>query len=151
MNGMYDLTQFVVSSITDNIEAAAPAQFFMSDIVMTFGMCAVVVIDNSSTSKCVFILMCKHLKIQYWCLLRGNQRGNGNSVERHQSFLNKTQTLVGTDRGTSLVIVQHEKKILYAWNSAPIDNIGISRSLATVGREFRFLLDVELSQIPQIN
>ena len=38
-----------------------------------------------------------------------------------------------------------------AWNSTPIDNTDVVRSLEAVGREFRFPLDVELSVIPLIN
>ena len=49
--GMCDLTQFVVSSITHDINAMALAQSFMSDIVMTFGTCLVVAIDDGSTFK----------------------------------------------------------------------------------------------------
>ena len=37
----------------------------------------------------------------------------------------------------------------YAWNSATIDNI--TRSIATVGREFRYPLDVDLSPTPNLN
>merc|ERR1711884_1000049 len=39
----------------------------------------------------------------------------------------------------------------YAWNSAPIDNTDIGRSVAALGREFRFPLDVELLPTPQLN
>ena len=102
MNVMCDLAQFVVSSVTDNIEVVALTQKIMSDIVMNFGMRSVVVIDNGSTFKCVFISMCKYLKIQYGCLSRGNHRGN--SVERYHRLLNKIQTIAGTDRGTNQVI-----------------------------------------------
>ena len=146
---MCDLTQFVVSSVTHDIDAVALAQLFMSDIVMTFDMCSVVVIDDGSTFKGVFMLMCKHLKINYWCLSRGNHHGN--SVERYHRFLNKTQTIAGNDRGTNIVIKQNAETSQYAWNSAPINGTDISRSIAAIGREFRFPLDVELSPTPQLN
>ena len=105
----------------------------MSDIGMIFGMCSVVVIEDGSTFKGVFILMCKHLKILYWCISRGNHLDN--SVERYHRLLNKTQAIAGTDRGTNQVILQNAKIIQYAWNSSPIDNTYISRSLAAVRRE----------------
>ena len=35
-----------------------------------------------------------------------------------------------------------------AWNSAPIEGTDILRSVAAVGRELRFLLDVKLLQNP---
>ena len=77
---MCDITQFMVSSVTSDIILAALAQLFMSDVVLTFGMCSVVVIDDGSTFKGVFITMCSKLDLTYWCLSRGYHRGN--SVER---------------------------------------------------------------------
>ena len=48
MNAMCDLTQFVVSSIIENPTAESLAQLFMEDVVLTFGMVAVVVVDADS-------------------------------------------------------------------------------------------------------
>ena len=75
----------------------------------------------------------------------------GLSVERYHRFLNKTQAIVGNNRGTHKVFIQNAKTSQYAWNSAPIDNTDIQQSIAAVGREFRFLLDVELASAPTIN
>ena len=58
---------------------------------------------------------------------------------------------MGQDRGTHLSILKNSKTSQYDWNSAPIYNIDISRSLAAVGREFQFPLDIELSTIPELN
>ena len=121
----------------------------MSEVVLTFGMCSVVAIDDGSTFKSVFILMCTTLKINFWCLSRGNHRGN--SVERYHRFLNKIQAIAGTGRGTHSVNLQNAKTSQYAWNGAPIDNTDITRSKTAIGREFRFPLDVELSPSPTLN
>ena len=48
------------------------------------------------------------------------------------------------------MFLQNAKTSQFVWNSAPIDNTDFVRSLAAVGREFRFPLDVELSFIPPI-
>ena len=80
MNSMRDLTQFVVSSQTTDITAVALAELSMSQVVLTFGMCSVVVVDDESNFKNVFLEM--------WCLSRGNHTGN--SVERYHRFINKT-------------------------------------------------------------
>ena len=93
---MCDLIQFTVSSVTNYILAEALAQLFMVDVLLTFGMCSVVVIDDGSTFKSVFIAMCTKLKINYWCLAQGNHRGN--SVERYHRYLNKTQSIAGNDQ-----------------------------------------------------
>ena len=149
MNSMCDISQFVVSSATTDITAANLAQLFMKDVVLSFGMCSVVVVDDGSTFKHVFKLMCNALSITYWCLSRGNHRGN--SVERYHRFLNKTQAIAGNDRGTHQVYIQNAKTSQYAWNSAPIDNTDIIRSMVAVGRAFRFPLDVSLSPSPILN
>ena len=109
LNCMCALTQFIVSSITTNTDSCTLAQVFMSEVVLTFGMCSMVVIDDGSTFKSVFILMCTALKINFWYLSRGNHRSN--SVERYHRFLNKTQAIAGTDRGTHSVILQNAKNL----------------------------------------
>jgi len=38
----------------------------------------------------------------------------------------------------------------YAWNSAPIDRTNILRGTVAVGREFQFLIDINLSALPQL-
>ena len=52
-------------------------------------------------------------------------------------------------RGTHQVFTENATS-QYAWNSAPIDSTDIIRSVAAVGREFRFPLDVELLDIPTL-
>ena len=52
---MYDLTQLVVSSSTICIAAERLAQLFMAEVILIFGMCSVVVIDEGSSFKSVFI------------------------------------------------------------------------------------------------
>ena len=72
MNIMCDLTQFIVSSPTQDIDAASLAQLFMSDVIITFGMCSIVVIDDGSTFKRVFMGMCTSLNINHWCISHSN-------------------------------------------------------------------------------
>ena len=93
--------------------------------------------------------MCIKLDLTYWYLSQGNYRGN--SVERYHRFLNKTQAIAGNDRGTHAVYIQNSKTSQYAWNCALIDNTDICRSMASIGRTFRFPLDVELSPTTLLN
>ena len=121
----------------------------MDNVVLTFGICSVVVVDSDSKFMDVFEEMCSKLNIVFWSLSRGNHKGL--SVERYHRFLNKTQTIAGNERGTHLTILQNAKLSQYAWNSAPIDNTDVVRSLAAVGREFRLFADVELNPSPKLN
>ena len=107
------------------------------------------VVDADSRFRSTFEAMCKLLKLTFWSISRGNHKGN--SVERYHSFLNKTQTIRGQDRGMYEVFHQNIKTSQYAWNNAPIDDTDIPRCVAAVGREFRFALDIELLDQPSLN
>ena len=146
---MCDLTQFVVSIPVSNITAANLAQVYMEQVVLTFGISAVIVVDDGSTFKGTFRAMCEALKLTFWILSKNNHQGL--IVERYHRFLNKTQTIIGNDRGNHITYLQNAKTSQYAWNSAPIDGTDIPRSLAAVGREFKFPLDVELCPSPPLN
>lgn len=149
LNAVCDLTQFAVSSVTYDITALQLSQIFMSDVVLTFGMCAVVVVDAGSSFRGIFEEMCTLLGITFWILARGNHKGNG--AERYHRYLNKVQTIEGSNVGTNTNFMRIAKTTQYAWNSAPIDGTDIVRSMAAVGRDFRFPLDVKLSELPQPN
>ena len=149
MNSMCDISQFVISSPMTNINAAHLANFFMADVVLSFGMCSVVVIDDGSSFKQFFKLMCDALAITYWCLSLGNHCRN--SVERYHQFLKKTHAIAGNDRVTHKVYIQNAKTSQYTWNSAPIDKTDIIRVMVAVGRAFRFPIDVSLSPSPILN
>ena len=149
LNCMCDLTQFVVSSIVKNPDAALLAKTFMEDVILTFGICAVVVVDSDSKFKSTFEDMCTKLNLMYWPVARHNHKGV--TVEKYHRYLNKCQTIVGQDRGTHMSILQNYKLAQYGWNSAPIDNTDVPRSLPAVGREFGFLLDIDLRPLPNMN
>lgn len=112
-------------------------------------MVAVVVVDTDSNLLIFFEQMCLALGFIFWPLVRGNHKGN--SVEKYPRFINKTQTIVGADTGTNHSFVENSKTSQYAWNSAPIDDTNILRSLADVGRRFKFPMDVQLSPTPTLN
>ena len=76
---MCDLTQFAVSTPTYNILAENLSKLFMVEVFFNFGTCSVIVIGNDGTFKGTFQTMYKALKITYWCISRGNHKGN--SVE----------------------------------------------------------------------
>ena len=76
LNSLCDLTQFVVSITTFYITAAALAKIFMEEVLLTFGMCAVVVVYDRRNFKDISKEMCEHLKLTCWCISRGNHKGN---------------------------------------------------------------------------
>ena len=121
---MRDLMQFVVSTITTEKHAKHLAKLFMENVVLSFGMVAILVVDVNSQFKSVFKDMCTALGIIYWNIARGNHRGT--ILEKYHLFLNKNHATAGRDRGTHGVFLQNAKIYQYAWNSAPIYSTYIS-------------------------
>ena len=101
-----------------------------------------VVVDSDIGVRGDFEAMCKFFQITFWSLARVNHKGN--SVEKYHRFLNKTQAISGQDCGNNDVFIQNKKPYYYEWNRAPVDDTGVMRSIAAVGREFRSPHDTEL-------
>jgi hypothetical protein len=149
LNSMCDLSQFVVSSVTKDITARGLADLYMAEVILKYGISAVIVIDDGSPFKGMFSDMCKILNVTLWPLSRGNHKGL--SVERYHRFLNKTQAIAGHSVGTHEVFSRNVRLSAYAWNSAPIDGTDIIRSFVAVGHDFRFPFDVNFSNTPSLN
>jgi hypothetical protein len=149
MTCMCDLSQFVVPCITNDISAVNLADLYTSEVMLKYGMSAVIVVDDGSTFKGIFRDMCDILQITLWTLSRGNHKGC--SAERFHRFMNKTQAIAGQSVGTHAVFSRNAKLSAYAWNSAPIDGTDIIRSFVAVGHEFKFPLDTQFCNAPALN
>ena len=149
LNCMCDLTQFIVSSVIKETTAEALSIAFMENVVLKYGVCAVIVVDAGSNFRHIFEQMCDILDITFWPLARGNHHGL--SVERYHRYLNKTQTIQGASIGTHENFKRNVLISAYGWNSAPIDGTNIVRSIPAVGREFRFPLDTKTAPVPPLN
>ena len=144
---MCDLTGFVLSQSTNAKTADALAELFMRHFLLKVGLCGLVVVDADSKFRSTFESMCKILGIRFHAAARGNHKAV--SVERYFRVLNKAVTIGANDRGTNAVFVEVAQCTEYAWNSSVIDGTDIIRSVAAVGREFKFPLDLILSAPPQ--
>ena len=118
-------------------------------MALSFGMTALIVMVTDRKFRSVFEDMYTALKIHLRPQAQGNHKGI--LVEKCHRFLNKTQTIMGQDRGSRLYILQNPKTSQYAWNSTLIETTEISQSLVEVTREFRLPLDIEISAIPELN
>ena len=63
LNFMCDFTQFIVSCIITDTQAVAFIKIFMEQVVLNFGMVAVVVVDVDGRFRNTFEAMCKILKL----------------------------------------------------------------------------------------
>ena len=58
MNTMYNMTQFVVVVPVPDETSATLASYFMQHVLLKFGMCHLVVIDDNTPFKKTFVAMC---------------------------------------------------------------------------------------------
>ena len=120
----------------------------MQHVLLKFGICHIVILDDGIPFKGVFSAMCKALRINYDILAKKNHKGL--LVEKFNRFLNKAVTIAAENRGTNDVFVTTGVAAGYAWNSSPIDGTDIFRSVPVLGRELRFFLDVDISALPPL-
>ena len=146
---MCDLTQFLISSITINTKVESLAKLFMEEVMLSFGMVSVVLLDTDSRFRCVFEAMFKFLQIILWLLARGNHKVN--SAKTYHRFLNKTQAIEGQDDDGRDVFIQNAKTSQYTWNSSPIYGSDMMYIVASVDREFIFPIDTELLPTPTLD
>ena len=109
MNCMCNLTQLVISIIVDDACSEILAKLFIEQVVLSFGMVAVVVVDADGKFLSLFENMCLALGFIFWPLVRDNHKGN--SVGKYHRFLNKTQTIVGADTGTHILFIENTKNV----------------------------------------
>jgi hypothetical protein len=146
LNTMCDLTGFVLVNATNNITAHDLARLFVQEVLLKIGFCGLVVVDDGSNFKGLFVAVCDILSIDIHVAARGNHKAVG--VERFHRFLNKAVAIASNDRGTNTVFVEAAHTAAYAWNSSPIDGTDIIRSVPAVGRPFRFPFDLSLAPTP---
>ena len=116
---MCDMTQFyIVVPVPDEV-ASTLVEYFMQHVLLKFGICNLVILDDSSPFKGVFSAMCKALRINYDIFSKRNHKRL--LVDKFHRFLNKVVTIAVEDRGTNDVFVAASVAAGYAWNSSHID------------------------------
>ena len=87
MNAIYDMRQFVVVVLVPDKSSATLANNFMQHMMMKFGLCHLVALDNSTPFKGSFIAMCQVINLNYNILTKWNHKGF--YVEYSHRFLKK--------------------------------------------------------------
>ena len=148
LNSMCDMTQFVVVAPAKHTEASYLARLFMESILLKFGLCIMVVIDQGSEFQGVFKKMCKLLNIRYHSVAKRNHKAV--SVEWFHKFLNYSQHICTEECCTSAAFVKCTYTTAYAWNTSPIDGTDIIRSVPAISCKLKFPLDIHESPLPPI-
>jgi len=81
LNCMCDLTQFVISTIVTDSISSSLAKVFMEQVVLSYRMVAVIIVDVDSKFHGSFSTMCNLLNITFWPLACYNHKGL--SIERY--------------------------------------------------------------------
>ena len=118
----------------------------MENVLLKFGLCLVVVVDDDSKFMSVFTQMCKALNIKIHRAAKRNHKAIG--VERFHRFPNHSNTLVSHQRETHTCFVESSMIAAYAWNAMPIDGTDIVRSIPAIGRPLRFPMDIVIAALP---
>ena len=139
MNTMCDMCHFVVVVPVPDETSVTLADYFVQHVLMKFGMCYLIVLDDGTSFKGEFVAMCQSLNLNYEILAKRNHKG-----------LNKSVTIAAEDHDTIDIFVPAGIAAGYAWNSAPIDGTDILRSIPPIGKEIHFPLDIDLYAAPKL-
>ena len=92
--------------------------------------------------------MCQALNLNYYFLAKRNHTRL--SVDHLYRSLNKNVTIAVEERGTNDILVPVSIATAYAWNSAPIDDTDIIRSIPAIGIVLHFPLDINFNTVPKM-
>jgi hypothetical protein len=118
-------------------------------ILLQHGFCHTIIVDADSKFKGIFKETMQLLQLNvHWA--SGNNH-DSILVERFNAYLNKGLKILCTERSTTRSFVESAQLLAYAWNSAPMAETDISRSLVAVGREFAFPIDYLDAPAPSLD
>jgi hypothetical protein len=143
---MCNLTGFVLVNAADNIAAHDLAPLSVQEVLLKIGFCGLVVVDDGSNFKGLFIAICDILSIDVHVAACGIHKTVG--VKRFHQFLNKAAAIVSNDRGTNTIFVEAAHTAACAWHSSPIDGTDMIRSVPAIGWPFCFMFDLSFAPTP---
>ena len=148
MNVMCDMSQFVIVVPVPDKSSATLGSYLIQYVLMKFGLCHLVMLDDGNPFKGDLIAMCQALNLNYDMLTKLNHTGL--SVEHFHHSLNKNVTIVAEERGITNIFIPAGITAGYAWNSTSIDGTDILRSIPAIGRDVKFPLDINLNAMSQL-
>ena len=120
----------------------APATTFASaimKILLCYGFCHTAVLDKDAKFFGVCSKALDLLQINRPVLLSANH--NPMLVERVNHYVTKGLNIMCNERDSVRIALEAILLLLYAWNSCPVPESDISRSLVAVCKEFVFPID----------
>ena len=143
LTAMDCLTGFVmIAFLQSEVTALTVAQTLMERFVGTVGLPLHVVVDKGNEFAGVLSTVLDTLHIPKETASPENHRRIRN--ERFHKVLNKVQKINTADYSNFFLWLQGVLFAAYAWNATPADGTDIPRSVAAIGREFPFPIDISL-------
>ena len=127
---MCDTTQFVVIVSVPDETLVTLADNFMHHVLFYFGICHIVMLEDSSHFKGVFFEIFKALNINFDILVKINHKS---LIIKNHRFINRSITISTKGRGTDEVFVTINITAECTYNISPIDGIDILRSVPAIG------------------
>ena len=135
------LTGFVIIAfLRFELNSMVISQAIMERLICTVGLPLQVVVDSGSEFAGVLSTVLETLKIPREVASPENHCRIRN--ERFHRVLNKVETINTADFGNFFLWMQGVIFATYTWNSTPADGTDIPRSVAAIGREFPFPIDI---------
>ena len=132
LNSMCDMTQFMVSVALAHVNSAELARVFMEGVLLKFGLCIVILVDDDSKFMALFEAMAKLLNIRLHRVSKRNHKAIG--VKRYHKFLNHNARIISSARQTHKCFVEVGHISAYAWNAMHIGGNNIVRSIPVIGQ-----------------
>ena len=103
----------------------------MEGILLKFGLCIVIVVDDDSKFMALFEVMAKSLNIRLQRISNRNHKDIG--VERYHKFLNHNVRIMSSTRQTHKCFVEVGQTSTYAWNAIHTGDTDIIRGISDIG------------------
>ena len=135
-----------MSYLFKNNKSATLTEVFMQYLLLKFGTCYLVMINNDNSLKDVFIIMCDCLQISYEVISKRNHKVL--TVKYFNLFLNNTNIITAGDCGTITIFLFTGIAAAYTCNSALIDGTNILRSIIIISIKLMFPISFNLNPCP---
>ena len=123
MKTICDINQFVEVVLVLDETFIILSSYFMQHVLMKFGICHLVVINDSTVIKGYFFGIYQGLNLKYDMFSKDNYEGI--TVKHFHRFLNKSVTIAVEERGINDMFVPTIINVGCSWNSAHINGIYI--------------------------
>ena len=136
------MTSFAMASFLSlsEMDTQRVADACVSSFFSTVGLPRLVILDADSRFAGTFKATLELLRIPVEAVSRENHKAIRN--ENFHRYLNKVERINTADVGSLWRWKQGVLFAMYAWNASPADGTDVPRSLAAIGREFPFPVDL---------